>query len=313
MMVYTVTLNPALDCFITPAAFAPGQINRYESPVFLPGGKGINVSLLLHSLGVETAALGIAAGFTGRQLAAMLEQQGCPASFLFLEQGLTRLNLKLLPENGEETALNGSGPPIPSDTLDQLEQQLAVLLRAGDFLVLSGSLPGSLPADTYLRLAKAVPPGVRTILDTSGKALELGLQAKPFLIKPNLEELEELFGLKLRDRQDIEEYAGRLLPMGAQHVLLSMGSQGALLFTGSGQVLERKSLSGTEVSSVGAGDSMVAGFLYGWLQTGAWADALDWGIAAGAATAFTQGIASGKAVRELYEKGRQVDVYRKFH
>lgn len=303
-MIVTVTLNPALDCYLVPKTWVPGGENRYEELRLLPGGKGINVSLLLAGLGTPSLAMGIAAGFTGRELCAMLDRAGCPHDFLLLDQGLTRLNLKLLPNGQPETAFNGAGPAISPETLARLEEKLRAL-EAGDALVLSGSLPGGLPEDTYARLAKAAPPGVDVALDASGKALELGVQAGVFLVKPNLGELEEWRGRPLKSEEEILACAREVQAMGARNVLVSMGAQGALLLTEEGQTLRRKALPGREVSAVGAGDSMVAGFLHGWKEAGSFAAALDWGIAAGAATAFTQGIASGEAVARLYRKNRE--------
>lgn len=299
-MVCTVTLNPALDCYIAPRAFRPGEINRYGEPRFSPGGKGINVSLLLNSLGMETVAMGIAGGFTGNELAAALKRAGCPEAFLLLDQGLTRINVKILAER--ETALNGSGPRIPPETIGLLEQRLADALRPGDFLVLAGSVPAGLGQDTYLRLANAAGPGVRLVIDTVGEALLEGLRARPFLIKPNLEELGELFGVKITRVDEAKSYGKKLQEKGARNVAVSMGTKGAMLLTEDGQVLERDPLPGEERSSVGAGDSFVAGFLYGWQTTGSMASAMDWAVSAGAATAFSPQIAAGEEVVRLYRR-----------
>lgn len=301
-MVCTVTLNPALDCYFAPERLVPGEVNRYGELRVLPGGKGVNVSLLLHGLGEETLAMGIAAGFTGRELEAMLEQAGCRCAFFYLPQGYTRLNLKIEPAGRPETALNGEGPDIPEETLAQLEQRLAAVLREGDFLVLSGSLPACLSPGTYARLARTVPRHVEVVLDAAGPALEAGLKARPFLVKPNLEELSALLGRPLKGEKEILQGARRLQRMGARNVLVSMGKRGALLVTGEGRLLCRGALPGREVSSVGAGDSMVAGFLHGWMQSGKMETALDWGTAAGAATAFRRGIASGEEVERLYRE-----------
>lgn len=305
-MVCTVTLNPALDCYLAPTELVPGEVNRYGELRFLPGGKGVNVSLLLHSLGDDTVAMGIAAGFTGRELEEMLKQAGCRCIFFYLPQGHTRLNLKIEPKGRPETALNGAGPDIPEETLVQLEQRLAAVLREGDFLVLSGSLPPCLPPDTYARLARTVPRHVKVILDTSGPALEAGLSVKPFLVKPNLEELSALLGHPLGEEREILQGAKRLRRMGARNVLVSMGQRGALLVTEEGKSIRREALPGREVSSVGAGDSMVAGFLHGWLGSGQMETALDWGLAAGAATAFQQGIAGAEEAERLYRNNSSI-------
>ena len=299
MMVYTVTLNPALDCFLFPERFRAGADQRYESCRFLPGGKGINVSLLLHSLGAETKALGLAAGFTGRELVDELGRAGCPADFLFLKEGVTRVNVKITPPGQPETALNGGGPAVSMEDLKKLAAKLKGL-PSGGFLALCGSLPASLPAEAYAWLAGQAPRDVYVAVDASGPALCAALQVRPFLVKPNLEELGAAFGVSLSTREDALPYARKLQKQGARNVAVSMGAQGALLLTEAGDVLFREALPGRAASAVGAGDSFVAGFLYGWQQSGSYETALNWGVSAGAATAFTQGIASGGAVRRLY-------------
>ena len=208
-MIYTVTLNPALDCFVRPDEFLPGGVCRYDSARFLPGGKGVNVSLLLKSLGAETVAAGITAGFTGRELTALLGRAGCPADFMELHKGLTRVNIKILPKGRPETALNGGGPEIALGDLRPLEDRLA-RLQKGDLLVLAGSVPGSLPEEVYARLMGAAPRGVETVVDTSGPALIEAVRKGPFLIKPNLEELGEVFGERLEGTEAAIAHARRL-------------------------------------------------------------------------------------------------------
>lgn len=300
-MIYTVTLNPTLDCFVRPGHFGMGEVCRYGGAAFLPGGKGVNVSLMLRALGAETTAAGIAAGFTGRELIRLLEESGCPCGFAELPKGQTRVNIKILPEGMPETALNGSGPDILPDDLLPLERGTAAL-RPGDFLVLAGSLPGSLPADSYARLMVCAPEGVETVVDTSGPALTEAVKRGPFLVKPNLEELGEAFGVELRDAGEAEIYAGKLRDMGARNVAVTLGGGGAVLFTEDGRKLTAPPLPGREVSSVGAGDSFVAGFLYGWTESRDMEAALHWAAAAGAATAFSQGIAGGEQVRALFRR-----------
>lgn len=306
-MIYTVTLNPALDCFLRPDDFTPGRVCRYDSARFLLGGKGINVSLLLMGLGVPTAAAGIAAGFTGRELTALLERAGCPADFVMLDRGHTRINIKILPKGGPETALNGVGPHVRPEDLRPLEEKLGGL-REGDFLVLSGSVPGPLPSDSYARLMRAAPGGVETVADASGTVLTAALCERPFLIKPNLEELGEIFGLELKGAEDAVPYGKRLQEMGARNVAVTLGGGGALLLTEDGRVLERAALPGREVSSVGAGDSFVGGFLYGWQRHRDMDRAFDWAVCAGAATAFCEGIADGAEVKKLYEKHFLIEI-----
>lgn len=304
-MIYTVTLNPALDCYLRPERFMPGEVCRYDEARYLPGGKGVNVSLMLRSLGVETIAAGIAAGFTGRELSALLEGSGCRTDFVMLEDGLTRVNIKILGER--ETALNGGGPRITLEDLKPLERKIS-RLAPGDFLVLAGSAPGSLPEDVYARLIRCAPEGVETVVDTSGPALPAAVGERPFLVKPNLDELGEVFGVKLTGPGEAVEYGKKLQGMGARNVAVTLGGGGALLLTEAGEVLERAALPGEEVSSVGAGDSFVAGFLYGWLESGSMARAFDWAVSAGAATAFSGGIADGAQVRELFGRHFLIEI-----
>ena len=235
-MVYTVTLNPALDCYVSPEALVPGRDLRYGGCRFVPGGKGINVSLLLASLGLETMALGVAGGFTGRELAARLEGQGLATGFVFLEDGLTRVNIKITPPGQPETALNGGGPEIPPQALDQLEKRLAAL-AAEDFLVLAGSVPASLPAGAYARLAQRVPAGVKVVVDASGPALAASAAARPFLMKPNREELAEAFGEPASTREEMVGLAKKLQSLGARNVAVTLGGEGALLVDESGELL----------------------------------------------------------------------------
>ncbi len=300
-MVYTVTLNPALDCYVSPEEFAPGRDLRYSGCRFLPGGKGVNVSLLLRSLGVKTKALGLAGGFTGRELAALLEERGLPTGFVFLEDGLTRVNIKITPPGQPETALNGSGPEIPPEALERLEERLGEL-EAGDFLVLAGSLPASLPAGTYARLAGAAPPGVEAVIDASGPALLASAAARPFLMKPNREELAEAFGEPASTLEEAAALARKLQGLGARNVAVTLGGEGALLLDEAGGARFRPAVPGTPCSAVGAGDSFVAGFLYGWSLDGGLDQALDWAVSAGAATAFREGVASGEEVRAVYRR-----------
>ncbi len=298
-MVYTVTLNPALD-LSAPAAPASGGAARYGQGDFIAGGKGINVSRLLTSLWVENRALGFLGGFTGQEVERQLAAQGCKTDFLPLPAGCTRINLKLLGGDGGVTELNGDGPEIPLPFLEKLEEKCAAL-GPGDGLVLAGSVPPSLPRDVYVRLlGQAAEKGVLTVVDASGEALKAVLCRRPFLIKPNLQELEELFQVEIATVSQAAEYAGMLREMGAQNVVVSMGEKGALLADSTGRRLFCRAARGEAVSAVGAGDSLVAGFLYGWSLHGTGEGALRWGVAAGCATAFTAGIAQGDMVKKLY-------------
>lgn len=300
-MINTITLNPAIDYTISPERFEKGEINRYADCSHRPGGKGVNVSLLLTSLGVENTALGVAAGFFGQEIIRLLEQAGCKTDFLFLREGHSRINLKIR-ASGEETDLNGQGPGVPLETVDRLGEKLSAL-KPGDGLVLAGSVPTSLPSDTYARLLKQVEgKELLTVVDAAGEALLAALPCRPFLIKPNLEELGEVFHTEVRDAADAGECARALMELGARNVAVSMGEKGALLACEDGRSLFCRAAKGETVSTVGAGDSFVAGFLYGWKLYGTPEGALRWGVAAGSATAFSHGIASGELVKGLYPR-----------
>ena len=238
MMVTTVTLNPALDYHITLPGLAPGEIQWFSHSSFSPGGKGINVSLLLSSLGVETRALGIAAGFTGREIARLLEERGCPADMVFLEEGCSRVNVKLQTPGGEETAFNGPGPDIPPQAVAQLLGKLSTL-GPEDVLVLSGSLPQGLPETAFPQLLEAARrAGAKLVVDMAGDPLLASLPYHPFLIKPNLEELCQLFQAEgPLTPLEAKEYAKELQRMGARNVVVSLGEKGALLLEERGRCL----------------------------------------------------------------------------
>lgn len=299
-MIHTVTLNPAIDYLVSPERFEKGAINRYASCSYGPGGKGVNVSLLLSSLGMENRALGLAAGFSGREVVRLLEEAGCETRFFFLPEGCSRINVKICLPGGEETDLNGVGPEIPPEALDRLGEEIAAL-PDGDSLVLAGSVPPSLPPDSYARLLKrAEGKDLLTVVDAAGEALWAALPSRPFLIKPNLEELCQLFDAESLDLDAAWECAGILQKKGTRNVAVSLGDKGALLACQDGRRLFCRAARGEAISSVGAGDSLVAGFLYGWQLHGTLEGALRWGVAAGSATAFTRGIASGEQVKARY-------------
>jgi len=300
MMIDTVTLNPAIDYIVSPERFEKGEINSYQECSYGPGGKGVNVSLLLTSLGVENTALGIAAGFSGQEIVRLLEQAGCKTDFLFLSEGHSRINLKICAPGGEETDVNGQGPGTSPEMVDRLGEKLSAL-KPGDGLVLAGSVPSSLPADIYARLLKQVDgKELLTVVDAAGETLLASLPCRPFLIKPNLEELGEVFHTEIKDTAAARECARALQEKGARNVAVSMGEKGALLACEDGRSLFCRAVKGEAVSTVGAGDSFVAGFLYGRKLHGTLEGALRWGVAAGSATAFSRGIASGDMVRRLY-------------
>ncbi|MGI5933090.1 MAG: 1-phosphofructokinase, partial [Eubacterium sp.] len=289
-MIYTVTLNPALDYVISlEGALTPGSINRTDTEAIVLGGKGINVSTILHNLGEDTKALGFVAGFTGDALESGLAAKGIASDFIHLEQGMTRINVKVKADR--ETEINGKGPEIPEEARTQLFAKLEKL-TAEDVLVLSGSIPKSMPSNIYEQILAHIRENqVMTVVDTTGEMLMKILKYHPFLIKPNHIELGELFGVTLKSEEEIIAYAGRLQQLGARNVLVSMAGDGAILVDENGGHCRQAPCSGTVRNSVGAGDSMVAGFLSGYLRTGDYRYALQLGTAAGGATAFSVGIA----------------------
>jgi 1-phosphofructokinase len=308
-MIYTLTLNPALDYVVRLPALREGETNRAASAHVRFGGKGINVSRVLHALGAETTALGFAAGFTGAALTAFLEEQGIPAHFIPLPDGLTRINVKLKTTavGREETEINAPGPAIPDDALAALWSQLDTL-TAGDTLVLAGSIPPSLPRDLYRRIMERLDGrGIRFVVDAEGESLTATLPYRPFLIKPNRAELEGLVGHPLTDEAAILRAAAALQQAGARNILVSLGCDGALLLDESGDSHRAPASVVTPVNTVGAGDSMVAGFLVGLgadLSTDSeaapnYAEALRWGIAAGGASAASEELADLAAVLAL--------------
>lgn len=299
-MFYTVTFNPALDYVMTFDALQPGGTNRASGEELMPGGKGINVSLILRRLGVASTALGFTAGRTGSMLRAWLDGQGIQTAFVDLPAGETRVNVKVK-SAGQETELNGRGPDIPPQALDALLARLASLAE-GDTLILSGSIPPTVPRDIYQRLLAALPQGVRAVVDTEGEPLLKSLPYRPFLIKPNLKELEDLCGLSisLADPDAVARCAGTLQEKGAQNVLVSLGGHGALLLTREGEVFTQAAAPGKAVNSVGSGDSMVAGFLVGY-DRGGYQEGLRLGSAAGSATALSPRLATEEEIRLTYD------------
>lgn len=298
-MVYTVTLNPALDYVIHIEDFQTGEINRTQREEIQFGGKGINVSTVLSRLGVENTALGFLAGFTGQALAEGLRKNGIQTDFIWLMEGLTRINVKI--KAGEETELNGRGPVIPSAALDELFQKLD-RLQSGDVLDLSGSIPASLPDDIYQQILRQLEGrGILTVVDAAGELLCAALSYRPFLIKPNHHELGEIFGQTPVTDQELTACAKKLQKQGARNVLVSMAGEGSLLLDETGACHRLGVPRGTVRNSVGAGDSMVAGFLAGWLKTGDYETAHRMGAAAGSATAFSDGLATEAKVLALLD------------
>ena len=296
-MIYTVTFNPALDYVVWMDQLRPGQINRTASEEIQCGGKGINVSTVLTALGVENIALGFLAGFTGRALEEGLRSQGIRTDFIWLPEGLTRINVKV--KGGAETEINGQGPAVGPVALRALQDKLN-RLEAGDFLVISGSVPAALSHDVYEQiLARLEDRGIQFVVDTTRDLLCSALPYHPFLIKPNSLELGELFGRTLENDEDTRACAMELQAKGARNVLVSMAGNGSLLLDERGGCHRLGVPKGIVRNSVGAGDSMVAGFLAGWLETGDYAYAQRLGAAAGSATAFSEGLATKEQVMAL--------------
>lgn len=295
-MIATVTLNPAIDHLVTLSGFREGQLNRADEAYVFPGGKGVNVSIILSRLGMATEAFGFLAGDTGKAYEAMLGRYGVSSQFVWLDHGFTRINTKITA--GQETEINGNGPVIGKEDMDRLAAKLGSL-KPGDYLVLSGNVPKGLAgAYTYL-VEKLRPAGLHIAADTTGKELMGLLSCHPFLIKPNLKELEELCGISVRKAEDLEECIRRLRRAGAENILVSMGREGAVLFTADGQAFYAEGIRGAVGNTVGAGDSMLAGFLAGWAAEQSWQKALETGAAAGTATAFAFGLAEADEIKAL--------------
>lgn len=296
-MIYTVTFNPALDYVVRMDALALGQVNRTASEDVQLGGKGINVSWVLRELGHENVALGFVAGFTGKAIEDGLAAKGVATDFIHLPAGLTRINVKL--KAGEETEINGKGPDISAEALEELLCKLDAL-GEGDVLVLAGSIPASMPSDVYESiLARLEGKKVLCAVDATRDLLVNVLKYKPFLIKPNNHELGEIFGRVLTTDEEIRECAEKLQQQGARNVLVSMAGDGAMLLDENGGCHRLAAYKGKVKNSVGAGDSMVAGFLAGYLDTGDYAHALRVGSAAGSATAFSDVLATRPEIEAL--------------
>lgn len=291
-MIYTVTFNPSLDYIVHLPTLTTGTINRTEDELVLAGGKGINVSIVLNNLGINTTALGFIAGFSGDEIVRQLGEFGVSEQFIRLSTGLTRINVKVK-ATSEETEINGHGPIISDDELQALYTQLDTL-QDNDILVLAGSIPSSLPSDMYeLIMQRMESKNIRIIVDATKDLLTKVLPYKPFLIKPNNHELSEIFGRPLSTQDDLVAAAKELQIQGAQHVLISMAGDGAILISADGQVFTSLAPKGTLINSVGAGDSMVAGFITGYEQSnGDLQEALYWGICTGSASAFSTNLAT---------------------
>lgn len=299
-MIYTVTFNPAIDYVVHVRQMHAGAVNRTWQEEVQFGGKGINVSIVLQNLGVENVALGFLAGFTGRAIEEGLTAAHIRTDFIHLADGLSRINVKI--KSGEETEINGLGPTIPQHAIEKLFAQLD-RLQTGDILVLAGSIPSTLPDDIYETImARLQGKNIRVVVDATRDLLVNVLKYHPFLIKPNNVELGEIFGRTLQDDDEIAGCALQLQEKGARNVLISMAGDGALLLDETGKRHRMGVPAGQVKNSVGAGDSMVAGFLAGYLESQDYAYALRLGTAAGSATAFSAGLAARDDIQALMDK-----------
>ncbi len=297
-MIYTVTFNPSLDYIVSVEDFKLGITNRTSSELMLPGGKGINVSTVLGNLGIENTALGFAAGFTGEEIIRQVEHMGIRSDFIMVPDGISRINLKLKSIDGTE--INGCGPEISEAAVAELMEKLEVLGEE-DVLVLAGSIPSSMPDDIYRRILKRLQGrGVTAVVDATKNLLLNVLEYRPFLVKPNNHELGEIFQVELWDRKSVVSYARKLQEMGAQNVLVSMAGEGAVLAAQNGTVYETPAPEGTLVNGVGAGDSMVAGFLAGWMEKQDFRHAFYMGVSAGSASAFSERLATREEIKHIY-------------
>ncbi|MGN0369520.1 MAG: 1-phosphofructokinase [Butyrivibrio sp.] len=295
-MVYTVTFNPAIDYVVHTGEMKLGKTNRSEREEIYFGGKGINVSIVLREIGIGSKALGFIAGFTGEAIEKGLVDMGIDTDFVRLNQGNSRINVKI--KSMEETEINGQGPDIDSEAITALFQKLDNITD-GDTLILAGSIPSSLPSDIYQRILERLSgKKIKAVVDATNELLLNVLRYKPFLVKPNNHELGEMFGVELKNDEDIEKYARKLQEKGAVNVLISMAGDGAMLIDEYGKMHRCGVCKGTVKNSVGAGDSMVAGFTAGSLQ-GDYEYALKLGTAAGGATAFSDGLATKEKIEEL--------------
>mgnify|MGYP002589127732 CR=1 FL=1 len=299
-MIYTVTFNPSLDYIVSVEDFKLGLTNRTSSELILPGGKGINVSTVLGNLGIENTALGFLAGFTGKEIERRLKEMGVASDFIEINEGVSRINLKLKSIDGTE--INGSGPVISAEDVEKLMEKLDKL-GEGDVLFLAGSIPSSMPDDMYQKImAKLDGKGVMIVVDATRDLLMNVLEYRPFLIKPNNHELGEIFEVTLKTREDVIPYGRKLQEKGARNVLISMAGEGAVLIAENGEVYSSPAPKGTLVNGVGAGDSMVAGFMTGWMEKQDYEHAFRMGVATGSASAFSEYLATRPEVEEVYKQ-----------
>lgn len=296
-MIYTLTFNPSLDYILTVPHFACGVVNRTTEEILFPGGKGINVSMVLKNLGFASTALGYLAGFTGNKLRELLEEKGISTEFLPVKEGMTRINVKL--RSDQETEINGQGPAIGKGDIEKLYTRLD-RLEEEDILVMAGSIPDIMPGTMYMDIMKRLQEKqLKIVVDATKDLLVNVLQYHPFLIKPNNHELGEIFHTEIKEKDDVIRYAKQLQEKGAENVLVSMAGDGAVLVADDGSIYRSEAPKGKVVNSVGAGDSMVAGFLAGYLEYGNYEKAFQMGVYTGSASAFSKELATKNEVLAL--------------
>ncbi|WP_302794017.1 1-phosphofructokinase [Eubacterium ventriosum] len=299
-MIYTVTFNPSLDYIVSVDDFKLGLTNRTSSELILPGGKGTNVSTVLKNLGLESTALGFVAGFTGNEIVKRLNDMGIKSDFISIENGISRINLKLKSIDGTE--INGAGPDISEEKVNELRDKLNQL-KEGDVLVLAGSIPSSMSDNIYRDImADLKDRGVMIVVDATKDLLLNVLEYHPFLIKPNNHELGEIFDVKLTTREEVIPYGRKLQEKGARNVLVSMAGEGAVLIAEDGQVFDAPAPKGKLINGVGAGDSMVAGFVAGWIEKQDYEYAFHMGVASGSASAFSENLATKEEIINVYNQ-----------
>ena len=299
-MICTVPFNPSLDYIVSVEDFKLGLTNRTSSELLLPGGKGINVSTVLMNLGIENTALGFTAGFVGDEIIRRLQEMGVTSDFIQIADGISRINVKLKSIDGTE--INGAGPVIEENKVEELMKKLEKL-GEGDVLFLAGSIPSSMPDDMYEQIMKKLDgKGAMIVVDATKDLLVNVLKYHPFLIKPNNHELGEIFGVELKTREDVVPYGKKLQEKGARNVLISMAGEGAVLVAEDGQIFEEPAPKGRLVNGVGAGDSMVAGFVAGWMEKKDYEHAFHMGIAAGSASAFSENLATREEINAVYQQ-----------
>ena len=299
-MIYTVTFNPSLDYIVDVTDFKTGVVNRTTGEKIFAGGKGINVSMVLKNLGMSNTSLGFTAGFTGNEIKRLLGEKGVDTDFIEVEDGISRINVKL--RSNEESEINGQGPAITEDNIKKLYEKLDCL-KESDVLVLAGSIPDVMPSSMYMDIMKHLEGrGINIVVDATRNLLTNVLAYKPFLIKPNNHELGEIFGVKIESKADVITYAKKMQEKGARNVLVSMAGDGAVLVAEDGSIFQSEAPKGKVVNSVGAGDSMVAGFVAGWIEKQDYEHAFRMGISAGSASAFSEELATKPEVEALIEK-----------